>query len=176
MPAVRRCAPMTPSTTAQDRARNAHGKTFQNQHAHNLFSRRADGPEDGKLPPPLADVHQEGVEDHENGEHDVQPENESQALLGVFQGVLATSASAPRACELASRRAIAAARSACTLFSSAPGFQYDARPVDAAGFGIIILGRAKRQKDDAALIEIRRPARRKQPDDVKDSHRPVAES
>ena len=104
---------------AQDRADYAHRKTFQKQHAHDLFSRGADGPEDGKLPPAFAHVHQERVEDHENRQHDIQEEGEGQALLGVFQVScdICMRAEGVRICSPAGN---AAARSACTLFSSAP--------------------------------------------------------
>ena len=153
----------TPSTAPRMRAGYAHRKTFQNQHAHDLFSRGADGAENGKLPPPFAHVHQKGVEDHENGQHDIQPERRKPGPARRFSACPATSACAPKACGFASPAGNKAASSRLHFIFIHAVFQNDARSIDAAGFRVIIrCGSFKRQKDYAALVEIRCSARSEQ--------------
>ena len=150
IPAVSKCAPTMPSTMPNDRAGHAHGKSFQDQHPHDLLSCGADGAEDRQLPAPLAHVHQERVEDHEDRQHDVQPKHEGQALLCVLERVLRHLHAGRRRADLQARGQGGGQFGLGLLFIGV-GFQDDVRAVDAVpSFGIIVLSRADGQENHAA--------------------------
>ena len=142
-------------------------QAFQQQHADQLPAGGADRPQHGQLPPPLAHVHQERVEDHEEGQGQDHHVGEVQSLLHFFDGFLGELRPLHRRADAEALGQAGADRLGHGLFVGAVG-QHDADHVDVAGLVEQVFGRGQRQEDraDAALAEARGPARRKQADDL----------
>ena len=159
--------PAQSGRNAQRRSRHAHRQPFQEQHADQLPAGGADRPQHGQLSPPLAHVHQERVEDHEERQGQDHHVGEVQALLDFFNRFLGELRPLHRRADAEPVGQDAANRLGDGLFVGVVG-HHDADHVDVAGLVEQALGRVQRQEDrcPCALLEAGGPARRKQPDDL----------
>ena len=161
--------PAQPGRGAEQRADHAHDQPFQSNMRDDLPARGADRPQHGQLPPPLADVHQERVQDRDERQGDHRDVGEDQPLFDLLDVLLRELRAGSPASGRSGRRGRAASaaiaiarprpsrrrrRSSTTLTMST-----------VAGLGEEALGGRQGQEDDAALVEAGRSAGREQADD-----------